>query len=302
MSVGLCYCRHKMSHVGRACDAPLDICMTFGPTAASLAKHGHARAVDAAEGLDLLGQAYEHNLVQFGENAREGVSFICNCCGCCCEAMIAARRFAVLHPIHTTNFLPEVDESCLHRLRQVRERLPGRGDGAGLGERSRASRTGAGRAWTRASASAAESACGRATGAVLKLRPRARRVVTPVNSAHRTVVMAIERGKLQHLIFDNQAHLSHRALAAILGRRAPAAAAPAGAGEPADEVALPRGRDQAAERLGAAGFGRDDANIDAQDDTSVPHPLSPSPRSGEGEEVRWHRPVGAGWDLVPLST
>jgi hypothetical protein len=29
--------------------------------------------------------------------------------------------------------------------------------------------------------------------------------------------MAIERGKLQNLIFDDQALLSHRALAAILG-------------------------------------------------------------------------------------
>ena len=25
----MCYCRHKMSHLGRACDAPMDICMTF---------------------------------------------------------------------------------------------------------------------------------------------------------------------------------------------------------------------------------------------------------------------------------
>jgi hypothetical protein len=38
-----------------------------------------------------------------------------------------------------------------------------------------------------------------------------------VNSAHRTVLMAIERGKLQELIFDNRALFSHRAMAAILG-------------------------------------------------------------------------------------
>jgi len=31
------------------------------------------------------------------------------------------------------------------------------------------------------------------------------------------VAMAIERGKLQHLIFDNRALASHRAMAAILG-------------------------------------------------------------------------------------
>jgi hypothetical protein len=32
-AVGVCYCRHKMSHVGKACDAPMDICMTFNSTA-----------------------------------------------------------------------------------------------------------------------------------------------------------------------------------------------------------------------------------------------------------------------------
>jgi ferredoxin len=51
----------------------------------------------------------------------------------------------------------------------------------------------------------------------IRLSPRAERVLTPVNSAHRVVLMAIERGKLQNLIFDNQALASHRVMAAILG-------------------------------------------------------------------------------------
>ena len=51
----------------------------------------------------------------------------------------------------------------------------------------------------------------------LTLKSRDKRVITPVNTAHRTVVMAIERGQLQNLIFDNQALASHRAMAAILG-------------------------------------------------------------------------------------
>jgi hypothetical protein len=87
--VGVCYCRHKMEHVGKACDAPTNICLTFNGSAESLTKYGYARPIDVAEGLDLLQQAWEHNLVQFGENVRQGVNFICNCCGCCCEAMIA---------------------------------------------------------------------------------------------------------------------------------------------------------------------------------------------------------------------
>jgi hypothetical protein len=51
----------------------------------------------------------------------------------------------------------------------------------------------------------------------VRLAARKERVITPVNSTHRVVVMAIERGLLHQLVFDNQAHLSHRAMAAILG-------------------------------------------------------------------------------------
>ena len=50
----------------------------------------------------------------------------------------------------------------------------------------------------------------------ISLIPRPQRVITPVNSTHKVVLMAIERGKLQDLIFDNQAYQSHRAMAAIL--------------------------------------------------------------------------------------
>jgi NAD-dependent dihydropyrimidine dehydrogenase PreA subunit len=51
----------------------------------------------------------------------------------------------------------------------------------------------------------------------LSLRSRPQRVITPINSVHRTVMMAIERGDLQNLIFDNRVLWNHRALAAILG-------------------------------------------------------------------------------------
>ncbi|MBN1352593.1 4Fe-4S dicluster domain-containing protein [candidate division KSB1 bacterium] len=216
VAVGICYCRHKMEHLGKACSAPMEICMTFNNTAASLIKHGHARQVDQVEGLDLLQLAYSNNLVQFGENVRQSVNFICNCCGCCCEAMIAARRFALMNPIHTTNFLPIIDEAacngcgkCVtvcpveamtlisannpHRPKMKLARLDReRCLGCGLCVR----------------------AC---TKGNIHLESRPERVLTPVNGTHRVVIMAIERGKLQNLIFDNRVLWSHRALAAVLG-------------------------------------------------------------------------------------
>jgi len=51
----------------------------------------------------------------------------------------------------------------------------------------------------------------------IRLTERAERVVTPLNSAHKAVVMAIERGQLQNLLVDNQALWNHRAMAAVLG-------------------------------------------------------------------------------------
>lgn len=113
IGVSMCYCRHKMQHAGKACDAPMDICMTFNNVGSSLIRNGYARQIDVSECMDLLNQAYEYNLVQFGENIKNEVSFICNCCGCCCEALKTARKFGILNPVHTSNFLPEViEETC----------------------------------------------------------------------------------------------------------------------------------------------------------------------------------------------
>jgi Pyruvate/2-oxoacid:ferredoxin oxidoreductase delta subunit len=51
----------------------------------------------------------------------------------------------------------------------------------------------------------------------IELVRREVQVITPVNSTHRFVLQAIEKGTLQNLIFDNQAFANHRAMAAVLG-------------------------------------------------------------------------------------
>ena len=214
--ISICYCRHKMQHLGRDCAAPKEICMTFNVTAGSLIKHGYARPVSSEECLDLLQAAHDQKLVQFGSNVREKVNFICNCCGCCCEAMIAARRFGLLHPVHTTNFLPEIQEGICTGCGKCVTICPV--DAMSLVSAHNPCKPKAKKAYLREEICLG---CGLCVSACqekyIKLKSRPQRVITPLNSVHLAVVMAIERGKLQNLIFDNQALSNHRAMAAILG-------------------------------------------------------------------------------------
>ena len=49
----------------------------------------------------------------------------------------------------------------------------------------------------------------------VRMERRPEQIITPVNSTHRFVLQAIEKGTLANLVFDNQAFSNHRAMAAL---------------------------------------------------------------------------------------
>ena len=216
IGISMCYCRHKMEHLGKACNAPKDICMTFNNVAKSLIKHDYARRVESSECMELLHKAYDYNLVQCGENVKNNVSFICNCCSCCCEFLVAAKKFGMLHPVQTTSFIPKIDEDkCIGCGKCIKtcpiEAIEWVSNDDETNNKPK-------KVKVNEEICLGCGICVRAcSNKSITLERRKEQVITPVNSVHRIVLMAIDKGKLQELIFDNQAFGSHRAMAAVLG-------------------------------------------------------------------------------------
>lgn len=213
IGLGLCYCRHKMSHADHPCeiDAPWDVCLTFDNVARSLSEHGdYTKLVSKAEALDALERSYESNLVQIGENVRERPAFLCNCCGCCCEALQAARRFSPMQPVATTNYIPNISTEDCVGCGKCAKVCPV------LAISMEAKEDGKKRAVLDSEICLGCGVCARNCNfKSIEMKRRPKHIITPVNSTHRFVLQAIEKGTLQNLVFDNQAFANHRAMAAL---------------------------------------------------------------------------------------
>jgi len=205
-----------MEHLGKVCDAPMNICMSFNNVAKSLVRHGYARKVRVPECMELLHKAYEYNLVQCGENVRKNVSFICNCCGCCCEFLVTAKKFGMLHPVQTTSFIPKIDEDNCSGCGKCVKLCPIEAIEWVSNDKETDGKFGK-KVKINKEICLGCGICVRAcSNKSITLERREEQIITPVNSVHRIVLMAIEKGKLQELIFDNQAFGSHRVMAAVL--------------------------------------------------------------------------------------
>jgi ferredoxin len=111
ITVGTCYCRHKMEHLGKSCSQPQDVCLTFNTSAKSLAKHGIAREINKDEAKEILNQCIKNGLVQIGDNVQDNVNWICNCCSCCCEAILAYKTLGYRNI--RSNYFAQVKSNCI---------------------------------------------------------------------------------------------------------------------------------------------------------------------------------------------
>jgi formate hydrogenlyase subunit 6/NADH:ubiquinone oxidoreductase subunit I len=211
ITVGICYCRHKMQHMGQACRNPQEVCLTFNKSAESLSKHGVARQIEKAEARRILDQCIDLGLVQLGDNVQEGVNWICNCCSCCCEALVSYRKLGYNARI-TTNFVSTYAGEACTACSACVDQCPV--NAVTLGKDTR----GNDQAIVDGDRCIGCGVCVRFCQAgSLVLTRRKETAFVPKDSFERFILSAAATGKLQNLLCDNYTLLSHDILRRFLG-------------------------------------------------------------------------------------
>ena len=116
ISVGPCSCRRSRRLMGEGCGhLEEDMCLYLNDNAVSFSKSGEHRLISKEEAYEILRRAEDNGLVHEVNQAPgfEGVTAICNCCGCSCYALRIAELFRSPNGV-SSNFIARVNkDNCV---------------------------------------------------------------------------------------------------------------------------------------------------------------------------------------------
>jgi Fe-S-cluster-containing hydrogenase component 2 len=208
-AVGICSCRHEKLHLGKKkCDVPLELCTTLGDATDYMVKHGFGKSVAKEVILENLARAKEMGLVLCADNVKKDVSFICFCCGCCCNVLLGISEFGYANTVVTSSFLARVDRNACTECETCAGSCP-------IGAVTISSD---GSPQVDESICMGCGVCGiKCPSGAMRLAKRNQRVLHPENTFQRVILQCLERGTLQNLLFADPQRLTHKFMRAFVG-------------------------------------------------------------------------------------
>jgi formate hydrogenlyase subunit 6/NADH:ubiquinone oxidoreductase subunit I len=216
IAVSLCYCRHKAEHLGASCGAPVENCLSLNGGADFVLRRGFGKRIGKEQALALLEDARARGLVQIADNVRERPAYLCNCCGCCCGQLQSINQYG-LRAVNPSGFVARNHpEGCVGCSRCARAcpiaaiaMVPSRAAKPGKKNDLR----------PRVDLELCIG-CGVCADAcnkdAMRMERREKQPFVPANALEKAVRIALERGKLADLLFDEGESRGHRALNHLL--------------------------------------------------------------------------------------
>jgi NAD-dependent dihydropyrimidine dehydrogenase PreA subunit len=217
-AIGLCSCRHEKLHVGKkTCDVQLETCATFGDSVDYMIRHNFSKSVTKSEMLENLAKSKELGLVFSCDNVRNNVSFLCQCCSCCCNLLLGISKFGYPNAIVTSGFIADINTNSCEGCGKCAKACPieaikmetEENQGTEFKKVPRINREiciGCGVCSLRCTK----------TGS-LKLIKRKSRVIHPATTFERVILQCLERGTLQNQIFGNPEKLTQKIMKGFVG-------------------------------------------------------------------------------------
>ncbi|TET11937.1 MAG: hypothetical protein E3J86_01555 [Candidatus Thorarchaeota archaeon] len=118
-----CVCKKQKSLIGEPCSYPTSVCLTFAPkTENAFANSELTKPITKEESLKLLRESEDAGLIHCTYNVQENLSYICNCCTCCCGILRGVDQLPEPREFIKTDFVMTVDadlctgcETCVDR-------------------------------------------------------------------------------------------------------------------------------------------------------------------------------------------